>query len=230
MSKLHMIQATLDGRRLAKWATVRNMDADDLGYVSHALMRDAWGNLGPQPFLATEKMGRVKILGYGAASADDLRSASAEFAEPDVTACIQEVTSKEMPESWAEGRRLGFQVRVAPTRQGHHEDGRRKEADAITFESGPADREEVYRKWLATKFGTAAAVEKAEMTSFRLLTACRRSEVVPDKRPARSITLPDASFAGVLRVTNPEAFSTLIATGVGRHRAFGFGALMLRPA
>jgi CRISPR system Cascade subunit CasE len=41
---------------------------------------------------------------------------------------------------------------------------------------------------------------------------------------------PDAVLAGQLRVTDPKAFTQLLASGVGRHRAFGFGLLLLRSA
>jgi CRISPR system Cascade subunit CasE len=34
---------------------------------------------------------------------------------------------------------------------------------------------------------------------------------------------------GELTVADPDAFSALLARGVGRHRAFGYGMLLLRP-
>ena len=41
---------------------------------------------------------------------------------------------------------------------------------------------------------------------------------------------PDVTFRGTLQVTDPDRFHALLARGVGRHRAFGFGMLLLRPA
>jgi CRISPR system Cascade subunit CasE len=42
---------------------------------------------------------------------------------------------------------------------------------------------------------------------------------------------PDATFRGTLRVDDPARFAAAaLARGVGRHRAFGFGMLLLRPA
>ena len=40
---------------------------------------------------------------------------------------------------------------------------------------------------------------------------------------------PDVVMQGRLRVSDPQAFAQLLARGVGRHRAFGFGMLLLRP-
>ena len=35
---------------------------------------------------------------------------------------------------------------------------------------------------------------------------------------------------GILTVTDSAAFAALLARGVGRHRAYGYGMLLLRPA
>ena len=34
---------------------------------------------------------------------------------------------------------------------------------------------------------------------------------------------------GELEVTDPEAFNRLLATGIGRDKAYGYGMLLLRP-
>ena len=48
-------------------------------------------------------------------------------------------------------------------------------------------------------------------------------------RSHRGVERPDALFTGEITVADPEAFCRLLARGVGRHRAFGFGMLLLRP-
>ena len=40
----------------------------------------------------------------------------------------------------------------------------------------------------------------------------------------------NGTVEGTLTVGDPDAFSRLLARGIGRHRAFGFGMLLLRPA
>jgi CRISPR system Cascade subunit CasE len=60
---------------------------------------------------------------------------------------------------------------------------------------------------------------------------CRSFTLRRDKsRRLRSVEGPDASFSGVLVVEDPEKFAGLLAHGVGRHAAFGYGMLLLRPA
>lgn len=49
------------------------------------------------------------------------------------------------------------------------------------------------------------------------------------RRKAVAVGGPDVLITGRLLIRNPEAFSALVARGVGRHRGFGYGMLMLRP-
>ncbi len=229
MIGVHMVQIALDTRKLTRWATDRRMDAGDLGYVCHALLCDAVGDLRPKPFAAEEKMGRVKVLGYAAADAAAMKACMAETAEPEVEACVLDIASKPMPSVWQAGRRYRFHLRVAPTRQGHHTDGVRFEKDAMAFVGAGADRYETYLQWLSERIEGAEAIEACQMTGFRIMKACRRAVVGPGKRPAKAISLPDATFEGVLRIDDPAQFANVLRGGVGRHKAFGFGALMLRP-
>lgn len=229
MSQLQMVQLALDTRRLTRWAAERRL-GDDLGYAVHAVMCDAFQELRLQPFVAEEKMGRVKVLGYGAATAAKMEEALAIGAEPEAASVILSVSSKAMPSEWEAGRRLRFRVRVAPTRQGHREDGRRREGDALLFEPPGSDRETTYRTWLESRMADAAELESPSMSSFRMIRATRRKLFADGKRPAVTVGLPEAVFEGTLRVKDSASFAQLLAHGVGRHRSFGFGALMLKAA
>jgi CRISPR system Cascade subunit CasE len=40
---------------------------------------------------------------------------------------------------------------------------------------------------------------------------------------------PDVTLRGRLSITDSAAFADLLRRGVGRHKAFGFGMLLLRP-
>jgi CRISPR system Cascade subunit CasE len=41
---------------------------------------------------------------------------------------------------------------------------------------------------------------------------------------------PEATFHGTLEITDPVRFADLLARGVGRHRAYGYGMLLLRAS
>jgi CRISPR system Cascade subunit CasE len=76
-----------------------------------------------------------------------------------------------------------------------------------------------------------AALVQARLEVFRLGRVVRRGSFAADgRRPLRPQLGPDATFTGVLQVRDPDAFAGLLARGIGRHRAFGFGMLLLRPA
>ncbi len=103
-------------------------------------------------------------------------------------------------------------------------------------------REAVYRDWFSGRLGPAARLEHARLVSLRDARLWRRGKPAADgpagrmhghARPNHSdrslIGRRAAVFEGILRVEDTDAFGTLLARGVGRHRAFGFGMLLLHP-
>jgi CRISPR system Cascade subunit CasE len=196
----------------------------------------------------------VRMLGYGAADEARLRAALA-LASPDVDRVfpLEQIRSKALPLPFGSGRRLAFETRVCPIVRTRSSDGlRQRELDAFVHHAlGMPDeprpeREPVYRAWLADRLAAAGArLVACRMTSFRLGPLVRRRHASPvgrtatDDRPACRLLAtggrgaarrPEVVLDGVLEVTGPEAFAAALARGIGRHRAFGFGMLLLRPA
>ncbi|MEZ5936180.1 MAG: type I-E CRISPR-associated protein Cas6/Cse3/CasE [Alphaproteobacteria bacterium] len=195
-----------------------------------------------------------RLLGYGPSDAGSLTEMLA-LAESDLARVFPEhaLDSRIMPTGFARGQRLGFEIRVCPVVRTDSHDGKRKrELDAFVHhaaarpdEPKPA-REEIYRDWLARQLEAGGAeIGRADMTAFTLEPLVRRRHASPNGRtptrsePARRLTSegqrkaarrPDAVFRGTLAVTDPERFAASLAKGIGRHRAFGFGMLLLRPA
>ena len=113
------------------------------------------------------------------------------------------------------------------------------------FSRGDPDapsRASAYADWLAERLAPAAELERPERDDA-LLHRFRRTRVVRAAAPrtageeagagrgrgGRGMEQPEALMCGVLRVVDPQAFAALLARGVGRHRAFGFGMVLLRP-
>lgn len=230
----------------------------DLGYVIHCALDELFGPaLSPKPFsfpAPTKGEARARVipvLGYGTGSAAEMRAHAQTFAEPGVHAlCLwDELADKEMPASFEAGRRVGFTARVCPIVRTHAPGdhpratdrkgrARSREVDAFlhaTFglpKEQLVSREEVYVKWLREEFEArgGAVMDAAKMTRFERERITRRR--APDAEGQRASTRserPDAVMEGTLTVTDSVAFNALLARGLGRHRAFGFGMLLLRP-
>ncbi|MCL5669517.1 MAG: type I-E CRISPR-associated protein Cas6/Cse3/CasE [Gammaproteobacteria bacterium] len=228
-----------DAKALAVWATrhgVLSPDGD-YGYALHALLSAAFGEQAPKPF---RYMGNKQgLLAYTLENLETLRL-HASLATPDVARALGlgELDARPFPSAWKEGQALGFEVRVRPVIRA--KDGRERDAflhavDAIPAAEGGgiAQRAMIYSDWLAKQFAIdgAAQINQAQMEEFRLTRVLRKAGTGENgKRKPLGVTGPDAVFKGQLQVGNPDTFARLLARGVGRHRAFGFGMLLLKPA
>ncbi len=224
---------------LAAWATrhgVLSPDGD-YGYALHGLLSAAFGEQAPKPFrYMSNKQG---LFAYTVENMETLRL-HASLATPDVARALglDELDARPFPSAWKEGQTLGFEVRVRPVVRA--KDGRERDAflhavDAIPAADGGgiAQRAVIYSDWLAKQFAVdgAAQIIYTQMDEFRLTRVLRKAGTGENgKRKTHAGTGPDAVFKGQLQVGNPVAFGRLLARGVGRHRAFGFGMLLLKPA
>lgn len=232
-----------DPAALAVWATrhgVLSSDGD-FGYALHALLCSAFGDLAPKPFHYLG--GRQGLLAYTSADLESLR-ANAALATPDVARVLglDALDARPFPTAWKTGQPLGFEVRVRPVVRS--KEGRERDAflHALTpahdgtddaKNESLAQRAAVYTPWLIKQWAVEGAAEIVEtrMESFKLTRVLRKAGNGENgKRKTTSMSGPDVVFKGQLRVGDPEAFNRLLARGVGRHRAFGFGMVLLRPA
>ena len=234
---LQMIRAEISTRDFQRWMGMRRLQDPD--HAMHCLLVESFGkDLAPKPFrVMTPRGGRQGCLyGYGTADADALRHAAAMFACPLQAGIIpaDHIESKPMPSEWQSGKRLGFEIRmrpiVRPTKNADARPGR--ECDAFQLEAEqygkgemPRNREQVYAEWLARQLDArgGARLESAKLQSFQRTRAIRQ-------RHTRYSEGPDALMRGNLVITDGDAFARLLAGGIGRHRAYGYGMLLLRPA
>lgn len=238
---LYLLHTQPDPQRLAAWAARhRLLDKEgDLGYALHALLHAAFGEQAPQPFRYLDA--EQGLLAYTRLDATGLAQLVA-LADPDVAAALGlgqthqhgGLNVRPFPTQWVLGHTLGFEVRVRPIiREG--KTGRERDAFLAAAEKAQGsalDRGEVYVQWLRDLLARQGGAElmDARMTRYQQLGVTRKSQKnsADDVRQSRLVSGPDAVLAGQLRVTNSQAFAQLLASGLGRHRAFGFGLLMLR--
>lgn len=237
MTALHLISLPLDLRSFRRWAAHRNLIMDE-GAALHHLLGESFGKAALQPFRLMVAPGAANATLYAYTEMDQasLVQTAQETGMPDALAICDptRLAAKAMPETWTKGRRLAFDLRVRPVRRLMKPAGvfpKGAEVDAFLLEAlrrhpdGPQpddkiDHETVYCHWLAERLGEAAKVTQARLVSLERSTASRNGK----RREG-----PDVTFHGGLVIRDGDAFAERLAKGIGRHTAYGYGMLLLRP-
>ncbi len=235
-----MIRADLDVVALVRRGQRQGMRLQeiDLGYLVHSAADATFGAGALRPFSITERERWARVLAYTERAPDVLQDHAQAFAEPSDHGAWDwdSFASKPMLARFDAGRRLGFSLRVCPVvrslgRDGMHQAG--KEIDAFLAacaragQGVPVDREAVYLDWLSRRLEGAARLEDASVETFRRVRLLRRTQ--GGDRRSCMLERPSATFRGVLEVQDTARFAGLLRKGVGRHKAFGFGMLLLSP-
>jgi len=238
-----MIRVELDRAGLFEFARNRRIPLRevDLGYIIHCALRGLFAEQAPQPFSWSDGRRSAAVLGYGAASATELKQSASGQTDQSLFSLYRESTlvSKEIPAVFPTGHQLNFEIRTCPiVRKSAAGKWHRKGAEVDVFlsrcwqegEDVIIDRGEVYREWLSQRLAKGGATR---LVSSRML-AFHRERVVRSshgkKNSFKVSERPVAILAGTLEVQDPDAFHALLRRGVGRHCAFGFGMLLLRPS
>ena len=239
---LFMIQMQLDIRKIYIQASAVKLlkPGVDEGYYLHQQIAEMFGeNVFSSFFLLGQSHGWLNVLGYSQYGANDLKRRAQEFSTPfRYGVCNWDTFSgKPMPSDWPVGQAYRFSVKTCPVVRLSSGNGVFKkgaEVDAyvarVSSSSTPKlTRESVYKKWLEEVFERSSAVRSLQvrLEGFRLSRLLRRSH--GERRSAKVIERPEARMNGVLEIADSEKFNEFLRKGVGRHNAFGFGMLLLKP-
>jgi CRISPR system Cascade subunit CasE len=251
---LLMLRLLPDLAALGRWVAASGQRAlrDDIGYALHAALRAILGELAPKPFALLQRPGSVQLIGYSTQAVAALQSAldMAAISDPSAAAALGLQSSagaliKSMPQAWQAGQLMSFEVRVAPVVRSRVAGGQvgaaggaYPEIDAAWHPdfagATPGDRQAAHARWLARELarGGAATLLAHRAVAFALSPMARRSQLGCSgggRRSTHQGLLPDLTVRGQLRVDDPSAFPQLLMRGLGRHRSFGFGCLLLAP-
>ncbi len=251
-ASLHLLHTQPDARLLAAWVARHHQrherQPSDLGDALHGLLHAAFGAAAPQPFRYLDE--HQGLLAYTSLDAEALRMKVA-LADPLAAQTLglgangqhEGYRLRPFPTAWSQGQVLGFEVRVRPTVR-----AAKGERDAFLHaveqaNGAPLQREAVYVQWLREHLapregatceawqGAVDLLDDVHLIGFQRQQVVRRTQAAgSEARRGRVIDGPDALLKGHLRVRNSAAFAQLLARGVGRHRAFGFGMLLLSRA
>lgn len=237
---LHLIEMPLSLSKLHSWAGPRNIGHGlfDEGLVLHHLLDEAFGPAVLQPFrlLVAPRARAGTLYAYSAVPAEELRATAAPVLGPSEAEALSldAMRSIARPEiTWRKGLRLGFDLKcrpvvrlASPLKGTDTQFPKGAEVDAFLSETLRNDharaREEVYLDWLAARLEPVANLERdaSRLHQFRR---------VRSRRGGRRVEGPEAVIHGTLTVRDPKGFAGLLARGVGRHRSYGYGMLLLRP-
>lgn len=230
MSGLHLLRIPVRAPRLLRFAAEHGISHEDesLGYTLHAWFAAVFGDHAPKPFRYFER--RSEVLAYATADAATLIAQAQSFASPQAWAALdtEGMASKPMPTTWRDGQRLHLEVLTCPVarKDGQEKDVYLRALDRLG-EAAPA-RGEVYRDWFARQWADAVTFEQVELAG---MTA--RSRQLRRARNGHNrlvvVERPQALFAADVVVRDGAAFAGLLARGIGRHRSFGFGMVLLSP-
>ena len=252
MSALHLVRLPLRMDALARWAgdrgwgSGRRGEVFDEGRAVHHLLAEAFrpGAVNCFRLLVAPGSGVGNLYLYSSEDAEALRATAECWAWPDHMGILPlaRIESRAMPRAWRTGQELGFDLRARPvlrlrrdldTQRGLV--GKGSEVDAFLAEAlrrhpGSPDgmanegrtREAVYLDWLKERLSGVAELDRA---GSRLVRFRRRCVL----RGRRVVDGPDATIHGTLRVSDPDRFAEALRRGVGRHRTYGYGMVLLRP-
>lgn len=235
--ELHLIHLRPNLNRLLPWAQRQGLIPDrgqgDLGYAFHAALRAVFDDLAPQPFSYRAGQGLLAYSTHAEAMQEAVSLTTPEVADMlglDATSQAPGLLIRPFPQYWKAGKLLAFEVRARPVVR---KDDKELDAFLSAVQRMPdtvLSREAVYADWLKRQFEGAAELHEVGMIEFKLSTVLRRGSLSAEGvRPKRPLQGPDAVFTGVLQVIDGDVFAALLTRGIGRHRAFGFGMLLLKP-
>ena len=238
---LQMLRAAVSVPDLYRWMDVRSFHDPD--HAMHCLLSECFGHSRtPQPFRLRLRLPRNNHKGvleaYCRRTVPELLEDLAAYAGPRQERILpaDRIEAKAMPENWRVGRTLGFEARLCPTirRTGNPSDSGKPNAEYDAYrraleklmagEAAP-DREQVYCRWLERRLERqgGARLDWARLASFMELECERKNRTKP-------LRMPSAVLQGQLTVADSARFNDLLAQGIGRHKAYGYGMLLLKPA
>jgi CRISPR system Cascade subunit CasE len=132
------------------------------------------------------------------------------------------IKTREIPESFLQQDRYGFEIRLNPTRR-DKASGKIVPAQGTEKQDGETKRKKL-RDWFCAKSEGWGFVTDPETLQIQ-----NQGVQSFDKQDAQVVTQNAVTFTGTLRVTDRARFIKGVEEGIGRGKGFGFGLLEIIP-
>jgi len=226
----------IDLFRIAKRPHLYKKEVDS-GYLIHCLLKEIFQDENPSPFVITNNTEPyMEILGYSSKSADELKSIADNNRSRKIYSAIDwsRFSSKSMPSVFSNNTEYSFRLRACPVvRKGRGSTDFKPGSEVDVFLSEVSkksdneriSREEVYRKWIKRMFQryNIEIIPPLKLSRMNLTKFVRKST----KRNIKTMTRPDATFEGKIKINDSSVFTDQMCKGFGRHCAFGYGMILL---
>lgn len=238
--RLHLVCCAIDRAKLVSFATARGTipPSGDLGYAFHQVLNETFGAAAPKPFHFFEEPDG-QLIAYSPHDARQLNELALRQRE-EVQAWVlasqalglPSIEAHAFPGIWTAGMRYRFSVRTRPVCRiaNHRNRGLPRECDVFLRACaskpdgiGCIDKQDVYTQWFREQIPEPAAT----LISLRI---SRLSRIEVYRKGAPRLEGPDVTFSGILQIGEATAFQQWLRRGAGRHRAFGFGMILLAKA
>ena len=232
MSGLHLIRIPVRAPKLLRFAREKGIlqPDDTFGYTLHAWLSDLFGEEAPKPFRYFEQ--RQEVLGYATLSDRALREKAQREATPLAWKALdaEGLASKPMPSEWRPGLVLHAEVLVCPVSRVDDEEKDIFLRALDRLGSATPPRAKVYSQWFTQQWGNTVRVHYVQLQGLQARVRHLRRNRKGGGNRLQAVERPQALFTATIEVLDGEAFGRLLARGIGRHRAFGFGMILLGRA
>ena len=234
MTTLYLMRATLDMVNMARYAAEQHHSDPDR--TAHCLMAESFGKAQmPKPFAIKTRLTNGTLQGtalaYTCITAEELRKVAEQHQKLAHSAVMdpRTIMTIPVPDQWSEGHSIRFEIRIRPTKRSSSRDAEhpKSELDIYLGSAENASRAETYCQWLSESMWRQGGLQATPLSMVMTKFAMRR---VRRQNPSQRTTGPDATITGDATVVNPERMRSALADGLGRHKAYGYGMLLLRPS
>jgi CRISPR system Cascade subunit CasE len=185
-------------------------------YVAHMLLAEAYSPLvAPKPFRVMDTENQLRVLCY-----------QERYPSESLAGVLERKFVRVPMTTLTAGRALRMNLLAIPTERmagGGERD--------VFLRAPELGRERAYLDWLTAHLASGCELVRPQVNGVQLVTHARKTHVDDGShREWRRFILPQVEFSATIVITNADAFGNLIRRGVGRHRAFGYGMLMLGRA